>query len=53
MKIETTTVNIGEELKLEYEKFNYENRENKINLSELARNALKEELEKRKVEINL
>jgi hypothetical protein len=49
MNLKPTSVNIGEDLKKEYEKFNYENRENKINLSELARNALKEELEKRKV----
>jgi post-segregation antitoxin (ccd killing protein) len=48
MKIETTTVNIGEDLKLEYEKYNYENKDNKINLSALARNALMEELKNRR-----
>lgn len=44
---ETTTINIGSKLKRQIEEYNYHNRKSKINVSEVCRNALKEELEKR------
>lgn len=44
---ETITINIESKLKRQIEEYNYHHRKNKINVSAICREALKEELKKR------
>lgn len=49
---ETITVRLSLELKRKLEEYNFYNKKNKINKSEVCRNALKEELKKRGVDVD-
>lgn len=50
---ETITINIETKLRRKLEEYNFHNRKNKINKSEVCRKALEEELKRRGVDVDV